>query len=289
MNDFILTERKKGGLYFSLLISLYCIVVFIGQVIMSLLTTPNTFGYFALAYAFPLLALFITLLVYDKKNKSRKLFRFETKNLKIYAPLSIVIALSLFFGLGFVNGVIVNFLSKLGVTVSTTELTVNDAGEYIYFVIVVAIFPALFEELFFRKLLIDNFIGAGKLFAVLFSGVLFALYHVSLAQLVYQLVYGAVLGLLYIKSKNILPCVIAHFTNNFLILTFTFFGVMIDLNSLAFILTGIAVLALSIIFLSLYKKEEKSIAIKGEKTHAVTYSLFGVLICLTLILSSLFM
>lgn len=287
MNDLTLTKQKQGGLFFSLLISLYCIVVFIGQVIIGALTTPNTFLYFALGYAFPLLALTLTLLVYNLKNKEHKLFRFERKNLLVYAPVSILIALSMFFGLGFVSGVFVNFLSRLGITVSATELTIANAGEYIYFVIVVAGLPALLEELFFRRTLIDNFLGAGKIFSVLFSALLFAIYHVSLAQLVYQFIYGAVLGLLYIKCKNVLPCIIAHFANNFMILTFTFFGVVIDLNSLAFIIAGVAVLALSVLLLLLYNRTPSDKG-DGKKSHAVTYSLFGIGICLVLMLGSLF-
>ena len=59
--------------------------------------------------------------------------------------------------------------------------------------------------------------GAKALTVCLITALTFALYHGSFAQLIYQFIYGAMLFALFKAFDNIIPCIIAHFLNNFVI------------------------------------------------------------------------
>ena len=108
-----------------------------------------------------------------------------------------------------------------------------------------AVIPAIAEETFFRGAIAFGTSGA-KLFAgAAFSGIIFALYHCSLSQLLYQFIYGAILYILAKKSGSVFPSAVAHFLNNFAVITLTFFGAEVNLFSPVLIASGIAALMLA--------------------------------------------
>ena len=89
-------------------------------------------------------------------------------------------------------------------------------GSYILALFIIAFFPAVFEELFFRGALQNLFVKWWKapLLAILFCSLLFSLIHGSIYLFLSRFVLGVILGLLYHKSKNIWVNIIAHFLNN---------------------------------------------------------------------------
>ncbi|MBQ9104303.1 MAG: CPBP family intramembrane metalloprotease [Clostridia bacterium] len=289
MKLFNLSKEQTGGLYFSLLISLYCVVLFIGQSIIMACVTENTFGFYALSYALPLIALSLCVILHGKKNAPVFSKPIINKNLRITIPISLILAFGMFFGLGFVNGLVVNAFESLGLKVNSTNLIINGTLEYLFYILVVAILPALLEELFFRKLLIDNFLSLGKPLAIILSAFLFAIYHASVSQLIYQFIYGLLLGLLYVKSKSELPSIFAHFINNFAVLSFTYFNVNINLSSPLLISLGLVALVGGVVWLLLIDRKGEKLEPTGKKSQAVLYSGFGIFICLTLMIASLFM
>ena len=54
----------------------------------------------------------------------------------------------------------------------------------------------------------------GHLNAVLLCGMCFALFHASALQTIYQFVCGCAFALLAIRSRSVLPGMLAHFLNN---------------------------------------------------------------------------
>ena len=98
-------------------------------------------------------------------------------------------------------------------------------NRYIALSISLAVLPAIFEELFFRGILLNSLISGGKLFAVIVSSLCFAVYHCSITQLLYQFIFGIAFSLLALNSKSIFPCILTHFLNNFIILTAYYFKI----------------------------------------------------------------
>ena len=88
--------------------------------------------------------------------------------------------------------------------------------EFLTAVVIMAFFPALFEEVFFRGALqniLVRWIGM-PILAIIITSLLFSLIHMSVYLFLSRAVLGFVLGLMYHKSKNIWVNVIAHFLNN---------------------------------------------------------------------------
>ncbi len=89
-------------------------------------------------------------------------------------------------------------------------------GEFLMAIIIMAFFPALFEELFFRGA-VQNLLERWwqkPLLAVIVTSLLFSFIHMSVFLFLSRAVLGFVLGLMYQRSKNIWVNIIAHFLNN---------------------------------------------------------------------------
>lgn len=73
----------------------------------------------------------------------------------------------------------------------------------------------IFEELFFRKFLIDRVVQYGELPAALLSGFMFGLFHGNLSQFPYAFTIGIFFGIIYIRTGKILYSIILHAMINF--------------------------------------------------------------------------
>ncbi len=93
--------------------------------------------------------------------------------------------------------------------------------EYLVAIAIMAFFPALFEEVFFRGTLQNLLIRWWKapLAAILVTSIFFSFIHLSVYLFVSRAILGFILGLLYHRTKNIWVNVIAHFLNNLIAVT----------------------------------------------------------------------
>ena len=80
--------------------------------------------------------------------------------------------------------------------------------------ITLAIIPAVFEELLYRKAIIDFSKGFGKGFAVVCSALLFGIIHMNLAQGILAFAVGLLMGYIYLKSGDIRITMLLHLLNN---------------------------------------------------------------------------
>jgi membrane protease YdiL (CAAX protease family) len=92
----------------------------------------------------------------------------------------------------------------------------NGLGDFIFALIIMAFFPALFEELFFRGALQTLLVKWWKkpLIAIVVTSVVFSIIHMSVYLLLSRIVLGFVLGWMFHQTKNIWINTIAHFLNN---------------------------------------------------------------------------
>lgn len=88
--------------------------------------------------------------------------------------------------------------------------------EFLLAILIMAFFPAMFEEVFFRGVLQNLFVRWWKMpiLAIIVTSLLFSLIHLSVYLFLSRAVLGFVLGLMYYKTKNIWVNIIAHFLNN---------------------------------------------------------------------------
>ena len=83
-------------------------------------------------------------------------------------------------------------------------------------ILVTVILAPIFEELIFRKLLLDRLSVYGSKFAIIVTAVAFGLFHGNFDQLFYAALVGVVLGYVAIKSGNWLYSVGIHMVMNFI-------------------------------------------------------------------------
>ncbi|MBQ7340450.1 MAG: CPBP family intramembrane metalloprotease [Clostridia bacterium] len=275
-----LTEPKKSGILFSLFILFYLIFTVIVSVVLVMFSASDFFlnVFSPLCYVLAVVCVFI----FNRKLFDSKItfFKSEKTSFKYYI-LALLLAVGMLFSLGSINSIFTDYLSKFGVQVPSISLDLSSPTKYIISIISIALLPAFFEELFFRKILI----GSLKIDSIKLSilvGLLFSLYHVSLSQFIYQFVYGFLLTILALKGRSFYPCVLAHFINNFLVLSLEYFKININFYSWQVIVVGFVFLFSFIIGIFFNDKEEEK---KESLLEFFSYSLIGIAICILLIIS----
>lgn len=82
-------------------------------------------------------------------------------------------------------------------------------------ILAVAVAGPILEELLFRgaveKLLLQQY-APGK--AILFSALIFGVFHINPAQIVPAFLMGLMLGWMYYKTASLIPCIVVHILNN---------------------------------------------------------------------------
>ena len=289
-NQSLALNGKNGGLAFTLFICAYILITFIGQMVCSLAFEQSTFWYTVIGSTFSATALFCIIIFTTKYTKIN--FRQITLTEKaggVYILLGLLLSVGMFFGLGFANNVIAQVLAKLGLKTNGISLSINGFGEFVVYCITFALLPAVFEELFFRGILLKSLSNAGKVSAVLLTSLSFALYHCSAVQFLYQFLFGIAFAVLAICSKSTIPCVITHFVNNFVVLLLTYLNINVNLLNPLTLVLGINALAFycTIVFFVL-KKSKKA---QKQKNQVALFSAFasaGWVLCLILLISALF-
>lgn len=78
-----------------------------------------------------------------------------------------------------------------------------------------AILPAIYEELIFRKFMLQFLRNRlSDLTAILLTSLLFAVFHMNILQGIIAFIFGIFLSVIAIKTSSILLCIYAHFLNN---------------------------------------------------------------------------
>ena len=140
----------------------------------------------------------------------------KKKELKLGQKVKIVLlAVISIFGLQFLLGIL---YPKIRLDYSSVDMfdISSDSSilTKIISIISVAVIPGIFEELFFRKALIDLTSKYSKKFALIFSAVLFGFVHMNLSQGLFAFIIGIVFGAIYLYTNDIKLTMIIHFINN---------------------------------------------------------------------------
>ena len=272
------------------MMTVYIFLSFFGQSVAELIFAKGSAPYLALCSLLSSLSILVVVLYFIFGRGIRAV---EVTNVKKFNPVyiipAIMLSVGMFMGLGFINDALSVALKNAGLNVSTLILPLNDIGNVILFIIVLAVFPAVVEEMFFRGLILNSLKGCKIIFAVIIASFSFALYHCSMTQLVYQLIYGAGLVVLCLMSKSAIPCIIAHFINNFAVILLEYLKIGVNLYSPLVIAIGVALLLGFVAFacFSFKKQPIESGKDKGGE-FLLPFGVFPILICLIVLISNLF-
>ncbi len=285
---YVKKNHISGGAY-SVMIFVYLALTFLGQCIYLGLVGESDFVYQAIT---PLFSVAGTCagIYFIKKFANKPLF--SVCGIKkfncIYLLIALCVSVGMFFGLGFINAYFSQLLQRLGITVNSADVPLDYAYQYIIFIITLALLPAVFEELFFRGGLKCCMDGANVFATSAMVALAFSIYHCTLSQLVYQFIYGMFLYFLAYKSDSVFPSIIAHFINNFAVLTLLYFKVEIDFFNIYYILGGLSLLLGAGLFLVFYKSkkvEEKEKISTAETVKGLIFPLgvVGFFVCILMI------
>lgn len=208
---------KLGLMYFLGTLIIYAVqlaAIFIGNTIApETLSTNGNIGFLVsmlpmYAIAMPIMALLI---------RTVPAAPIEKKKLSVGKILiAMLMTLSVMYLSNLLGTLITQIIASLkGSNVNNTLITVVDNVHPLTTIIIMVILAPIAEELIFRKLLIDRLVSYGEGTAILFSGLMFGLFHGNLNQFVYAFALGIFLGFIYVKTGNVLYPIFLHMFVNF--------------------------------------------------------------------------
>lgn len=144
-----------------------------------------------------------------------------------------------------VNSYILSFLSRWGVTIPDPPKMIESTPiSFLLGLLVMAVLPALLEEMVFRGYILQTVRPYGEWFAILISALLFSLIHGNIRQIPFAFIVGIFLGWLYVATDNIWLPIAVHFTNNAISTVLEYVGFYVE-EQVQNYLTGGVVFGLS--------------------------------------------
>ena len=135
-------------------------------------------------------------------------------------------------------------------------LVTDNFGTYLINIIVMALVPAIGEELYFRATLQNTIARSiNPIWAAVITAVLFSTFHLQFYGFLPRLLLGFLLGYMLVCTQNIIVPVAAHFFNNFVAITAYYFTgneIQIDENQSVATLIPIAVTSTAAVATLLY-------------------------------------
>ena len=208
----ILEGKYFAGFILTLLIQLVCLWIINNMLDAEALGSNVVFCISMLPFmliGYPIFLYFI--------SRTPKNFEIEKKSMSVK---QILIAFTMAYAIMYVCniiGVILNALLGMivGKPMGNVVLNMVNATNPLTMFIIAVVLAPIFEELVFRKFLIDRTAGYGEKVALLISATLFALYHGNIGQGVYAFGLGAFFAMIYIKTGNVKYTIILHVMINF--------------------------------------------------------------------------
>lgn len=208
---------KIGFNYFALGIIILVLNLFIGLLISlinpNLLSNQTMMTFFSAIWTY---LLPLPIFIYIMRKTEAKTLEKHKMTVKTFV---ICISITMFLmWIGNIMGVIIT--SGIGSLIqhevaNPIHDVINNSGLIANLIIITTIAP-IFEELIFRKLLIDRTIKYGGTISVLLSGLLFAFFHGNLNQFFYAFLLGGFFAIIYIKTGQIKYTIGLHMIINFI-------------------------------------------------------------------------
>lgn len=156
-------------------------------------------------YAVALPAAYLIMRALPKSTATKD--RLKAINLLAYAAVAFAL---MYIGNLIGTGLMATYDAILGVTsVNVAEALITQTSP-LYNLITVAIFAPIFEELLFRRIIMDRILPYGELNACIFSALTFALFHGNFFQFFYAFGLGLLFAYIYAKTRNVLYTMLLH-------------------------------------------------------------------------------
>lgn len=214
----------------------------------------------------------IFVMMYTEKSKEReKINNPNNKKNDIKEIIKcVVVALPIVFVVQIAVGVI---LEKLGLNYDLIDKVdmfsdKSTIGKILFF-IEVAVLPAIFEELFIRKAILNYTKKFGISFAIVFSSLVFATIHFNFSQMLFAFIMGIILSIIALKTNSIIASGIIHLLNNgYAALVLIFENNALAIATINFVYLAVILIGIVVIISRIILNKGKILIIKKgiEKT-----------------------
>jgi len=145
----------------------------------------------------------------------------------------IVLIVGVFSIVAGILSVVGPYLPKNGISDSTLQVQIMDES-FLYSVLALAAFPAIFEELLCRGFLLAGLRHAvSRRAAISLCTLLFALLHMDPARMPFTFIAGLALSWAAVETESIFVPIIMHFTYNFFLFAVVRYGKTLPISAAA--------------------------------------------------------
>lgn len=131
--------------------------------------------------------------------------------------LIVLISAPAFYAASALNSIIIYILQFVGQAPEDTVIPLpQNLGEVFVTILVIAVAPAVCEEVLHRGVLLKAYEHRGTMKAIVISSIMFGVFHFDITNLFGPIFLGILFGYYVIRTNSIFAGVIAHFMNNFL-------------------------------------------------------------------------
>ncbi len=130
----------------------------------------------------------------------------------------------------FLNTLILTIIN-FTIDISPTTVPLPETfPSYIKSLLVIGLAPGICEEIMFRGSLLSAYESLGPKKAILYSAILFGVFHLTILNLIGPIFLGIVLGIVAYKTNSIYASIIGHTLNNSIALTLGYFAMKSQAN-----------------------------------------------------------
>lgn len=143
----------------------------------------------------------------------KKVLRLNKVSLKqvLLIPLIVIFSYPIGVFFNYLMLIVLNYFGK----VSANPVPIPESGqEMIIGLIVVALSAGICEEIMFRGFIMKAYEKQGMILSIIFSGILFGLFHFNIQNLLGPIYLGLIFGYMVHKTDSIFTSIIAHTANN---------------------------------------------------------------------------
>lgn len=154
------------------------------------------------------------------KNISYNAIKIKTKTNPWFIVICVVLGLSICLLTDKFITMFAVGLQQIGLTINTSlSIPLDCFGNYVLALFVIALLPAVTEELIYRGIILNGLRSLGKWPAILLTSLAFCLMHLNVGQFPFTFMLGIVLGYIMFETSCLWLCMILHFVNNATVLT----------------------------------------------------------------------
>lgn len=157
-----------------------------------------------------------------KKLDIKDVFRLNGLKL-IPAAIIVLLAVPVQLAGNMLNSLAIYLLQFLGRIPGNTIPAPRNLKELATGIAVVALSPAICEELMHRGIMLKAYEKRGTIKAVVISSIFFGLFHFDITNLLGTTFIGIVIGYYVVRTNSIFAGMLAHFLNNFIVELLLFF------------------------------------------------------------------